>query len=328
MYKNTKKGWEIKESAVTPQAVFMNRRHFLAQAGLALGATAIGTMPQSAQSKSAQAKDYGNDIAKGLYPPKVNLNYQGGRSLSLESVTSKYNNFYEFGSHKRISKTAQALKLRPWDVEISGEIDKPQTIGVEDLIRKMKIEERIYRHRCVEAWAMTVPWSGFPLSKLIKRVQPNTNARYVEFTTFLDSSVAPGQKQVWYPWPYTESITIEEAMNDLTFMVTGVYGHPLQKQFGAPLRLALPWKYGFKSIKSIQKIRFSKERPISFWEKINAREYGFWANVNPEVAHPRWSQASEELLGENRRVPTRIFNGYGEFVAHLYKDLDGEMLYR
>lgn len=319
-----KKGWEIKENAVTPEKVFINRRAFLAQAGLVAGAAMLGA-PKMA---SAASEDYGNTIAKTLYPPKENLVYQSARSLSLEEVVSKYNNFYEFGSHKRISKAAQALKLSPWDISIEGEVDNPQKIGVEDLIKKIGIEERIYRHRCVEAWAMTVPWSGFALSSLVKLAQPKNSAKFVELTTFHDSSVASGQKQIWYPWPYTEAITIEEAMNDLAFMVTGVYGHPLQKQFGAPLRLALPWKYGFKSIKSIVKVSFTTERPVSFWEKINSREYGFWANVNPKVPHPRWSQASEELLGENRRVPTRIFNGYGEFVASLYKGLESEPLYR
>ena len=326
-----KKGWEIKESEVTPEAVFMNRRAFLAQAGIVAGAAALGAGTLGAAPAhvaAATTTDYGNDIAKELYPPKVNLTYQGGRSLSLESITSKYNNFYEFGSHKRIAKAAQALKLSPWDIEIEGEVARPQKIAVESLIRKMKIEERIYRHRCVEAWSMIVPWSGFELRKLVKLAEPTSNARYVEFTTFFDKEVASGQKQVWYPWPYTEAITIEEAMNELAFMVTGIYGHPLQKQFGAPLRLALPWKYGFKSIKSIVKIRFTKERPVSFWEKINSREYGFWANVNPQVPHPRWSQASEEPLGEGRRVPTRLFNGYEKFVAHLYKGLESEPLYR
>lgn len=325
MLNKTKKGWEIKESEVTPEHIFMNRRHFLAQAGFVAGAAMMGA-PQIA--KGDEVKDYGNSIAKELYPAKANLKYQSGRSISLEEVTSTYNNFYEFGSHKRISKAAQALNISPWDITLEGEIARPQKIAIEDLIRKMKIEERIYRHRCVEAWAMTVPWSGFPLSRLVKLAQPKSSARYVELTTFLDPSVASGQKQVWYPWPYTEAITIEEAMNDLAFMVTGAYGHPLQKQFGAPLRLALPWKYGFKSIKSIVKVRFTAERPMSFWEKINAREYGFWANVNPDVPHPRWSQADEELLGERRRVPTRIFNGYGEYVAGLYKGLEDQPLYR
>jgi sulfoxide reductase catalytic subunit YedY len=192
----------------------------------------------------------------------------------------------------------------------------------------MPKEERLYRLRCVEAWSMAIPWSGFPMKALVELAKPLSSAKYVEMLTFLDAKVAPGQRQFWYPWPYREGITIEEATNELTFLATGAYGKPLAKQFGAPLRLALPWKYGFKSIKSIVKFSFTDKRPVSFWEKLQAQEYGFWANVNPMVPHPRWSQATEEVIGAGgKRVPTLPYNGYGEFVAHLYKGKDGEKLF-
>jgi len=217
---------------------------------------------------------------------------------------------------------------RPWEIEVDGEVEKPMTIGIDDLLKKMPLEERLYRHRCVEAWSMTVPWSGFELSKFIELAKPTNDAKYMRFETFEDKSIAPGQKQFWYPWPYVEGITMEEAMNEMTFMVTGAYGKPVAKQMGAPLRLALPWKYGFKHIKSIKKISFTKERPVSFWEELGPKEYGFWANVNPEVDHPRWTQATERDLETGERIPTRMFNGYEEQVAYLYKDLQSEALYK
>jgi sulfoxide reductase catalytic subunit YedY len=186
----------------------------------------------------------------------------------------------------------------------------------------MPLEERLYRHRCVEAWAMAVPWTGFPLAALVEMAKPLASARYVKLQTFQDKSVAPGQRQTWYPWPYTEGVTMAEAGNDLAFLVTGVYGKPLANQFGAPLRLALPWKYGFKSVKSITRITFAEERPKTFWEALQPSEYGFWGNVNPAVPHPRWSQASERVLGTDEMRPTVIYNGYGDYVAHLYQGLD------
>ena len=207
-------------------------------------------------------------------------------------------------------------------------VEKEQTIGIDDLIRKVTLEERLYRHRCVEAWSMAIPWSGFPLAKLVELAKPLSSAKYVRMETFLDPTVAPAQKQTWYPWPYVEGLTIAEATNDLAFLVTGAYGHPMAKQHGAPLRLAVPWKYGFKSIKSIVRFTFTDQRPKSYWEALQASEYGFWANVNPEVPHPRWSQASEEVIGTGgKRVPTLKFNGYGEQVAGLYAGLEKERLW-
>ncbi len=267
------------------------------------------------------------DPSANLYPVKRNDKYALDRPVTDEKVNGSYNNFYEFGSAKTIAKAAQALKLRPWSVKIDGMVAKPQEIGIDDLLRRMPLEERLYRHRCVEAWSMAIPWSGFPFAKLVELAQPLSSAKYVRMETFLDSTVASGQRQTWYPWPYVEGLTMAEATNELTFLATGAYGKPIAKQHGAPLRLAVPWKYGFKSIKSIVRFTFTDQRPKSFWEALQAAEYGFWANVNPEVPHPRWSQASEQLIGTEERRPTVLFNGYGDYVAHLYKGLDSERLW-
>ena len=208
---------------------------------------------------------------------------------------------------------------------------KEMTIDIDDLLKKIPLEERVYRFRCVEAWSMAVPWSGFPLKALVALAKPNSSAKYVRMETLFDRGIMPGLRQPWYPWPYAEGLTIEEATNDLAFIATGLYGKPMPKQNGAPLRLATPWKYGFKSIKSIVRFTFLREKPETFWELVQPREYGFWANVNPKVSHPRWSQASERVLGNSGRVPTLLYNGYGEFVADLYTDLEaklGDRLYR
>ena len=206
-------------------------------------------------------------------------------------------------------------------------VEKEFTIGIDDLIRKMPLEERLYRHRCVEAWSMAVPWSGFPLAKLVEFAKPTGSAKYLRMETFNDPDMASGQKQFWYPWPYVEGLTMAEATNDLAFMVTGAYGKPVAKVMGAPLRVHLPWKYGFKSIKSIVKFTFTDERPMNFWQAIQSNEYGFWANVNPEVPHPRWSQAMERDIGTQESVPTQLYNGYGEYVAAMYSGLTSEPLF-
>ena len=314
-----RRGWEIPEREVTSEDVFLNRRSFLQAAGLGAAGLAASGLAQgvAASDETIPTAD--------LYPAQRNLRYRVERDITPERENFTYNNFYEFGSHKRIYKEAQNLVIRPWTVTIDGLVDKPKVWDVDDLIRTAGVEERVYRHRCVEAWSMIAPWSGFPLSRLLELAEPQSGARYVRFETFLDKKMASGQRQSWYPWPYVEGLTMEEAANEMPFMVTGAYGKPLPKQMGAPLRLALPWKYGFKSIKSIVRITFTDERPKSFWEVILPEEYGFWANVNPEVNHPRWSQATEEVLGANgRRIPTVMYNGYGEFVAHLYKGMEDQ----
>jgi methionine sulfoxide reductase catalytic subunit len=315
-----RRGWEIPEHCATPERVFIDRRHLLAGAG----AAALALSPGLAQAQRIADLP---DPTKDLYPAKRNEKYVLDRPITAEENNLTYNNFYEFGSAKTISKAAQALKLRPWTVKIDGMVEKEQEIGIDDLIRKMPVEERLYRHRCVEAWSMAIPWSGFPLAKLLELAKPLSSAKYVQMETFMDKSVASGQRQTWYPWPYTEGLTIEEATNELAFLVTGAYGKPVAKQMGAPLRLAVPWKYGFKSIKSIVRFTFTDKRPKTFWEALQASEYGFWANVNPEVSHPRWSQATEEVLGTGERVPTKLFNGYGDYVASLYNGLESERLW-
>jgi sulfoxide reductase catalytic subunit YedY len=206
-------------------------------------------------------------------------------------------------------------------------VEKPFEIGADELIRKIGIEERTYRHRCVEAWSMAIAWTGFPLAKLVDLAKPLGSAKYLHMETFNNPKVAPGMRQAWYPWPYVEGLTMAEATNDLAFIATGAYGHPMLKQHGAPLRLAVPWKYGFKSIKSIVRFSFVDKQPVGMWEKLQKSEYGFWANVNPEEPHPRWSQASEEIIGTSERKPTLLYNGYGEFVADMYKGMEKERLW-
>jgi len=316
-----RRGWEIPEHLATPEHLFLNRRAFLA----ATGASALALSPELALAQRVSDLP---DPSANLYPAKHNEKFVLDRAITEEKVNINYNNFYEFGSSKNIFRAAQALKLRPWTVKIDGMVEKEQELGLDDLLKKVTLEERLYRHRCVEAWGMTIPWSGFPLAKLVELAKPLSSAKYLRMETFMDPSIAPGQKVRLYPWPYVEGVTMAEATNELAFLVTGAYGKPVAKSMGAPIRLALPWKYGFKSIKSITKFTFTDQRPKSYWEALQASEYGFWANVNPQVPHPRWSQANEEVLGSGgKRVPTLLFNGYAEYVADMYKGLEKERLW-
>ena len=322
-----RRGWEMPESQATPEHLFFNRRAFLnvaARAGVVAGAAATGLAPTLAFAQRVTDTPI---PTLDLYPGKRNEKYTLDRPITDEKINGNYNNFYEFGSSKNIAAAAQALKIRPWTVKIDGMVEKPFEIGIDDLVRKIGIEERLYRLRCVEAWSMAIPWSGFPLAKLVEMAKPLSSAKYLRMETFLDKAMAPGQRQAWHPWPYVEGLTIAEATNELSFLATGAYGKPIAKQHGAPIRLAVPWKYGFKNIKSIVRFSFTDKRPKSFWEDLQSSEYGFWANVNPEVAHPRWSQASEEVIGTNTRRPTLLFNGYGDYVADLYKGLEKERLW-
>lgn len=312
-----RRGWEMPEQLATPEHFFFNRRKLLAGAA-AIAATA--SLPRDAKAQE--------DQTASLYPAKQNPKFTLDRPLTPEKIASNYNNFYEYGGDKNIANAAQQLKTRPWTVKIDGMVEKERTVGIDDLIKAMPLEERLMRMRCVEAWSMALPWTGFPMAKLVEYAKPLSKAKYVRMETFLDTSMAPGQRtSFFYPWPYVEGVTIEEATNEMAFIATGIYGKPLPKQFGAPIRLVLPWKYGFKGIKSITRVTFTDQRPKGFWEALQAREYGFWANVNPEVSHPRWSQATEEIIGTGERKPTLLFNGYGEFVADLYKGLEKERLY-
>ena len=316
-----RKGWDLPQSAATPEQVFLARRSLLATMGF--GAMLLPSLAAGA----ASAADEAADPSAKLYPVKRNPRYTLDRPITDAKYSEHYNNFYEFGSEKSIADDAQALKIRPWTVKIDGMVERPIEIGIDDLLKKMPLEERLYRHRCVEAWSMAVPWSGFPMAALLTFAKPLGSAKYVRMETFVDAAQAPGQKQFWYPWPYIEGVTMAEANNELAFMVTGMYGKPVPKQDGAPLRIALPWKYGFKSIKSIVRVSFTDKQPTTFWQTVGSDEYGFWANVNPEVPHPRWSQATERVLGTDERVPTLKWNGYGEYVAHLYDGLQNEKLF-
>ncbi|HXP30764.1 MAG TPA: protein-methionine-sulfoxide reductase catalytic subunit MsrP [Stellaceae bacterium] len=325
MLVKAKRGWEMKESDATPEALFHDRRRLVQAMGLGAILAAAGpwTLGEALAAPAAPPPD----PSAGLYPVKRNERYTLDRAITDEKLSTNYNNFYEFSEDKELTDLAQALPIRPWTVAIDGMVEKPMTIAIDDLLKQMPLEERLYRHRCVEAWSMAVPWSGFPLKSLVDLAKPLGSAKYLQMETFQDPKVAPGQHKFWYPWPYVEGLTMAEATNELAFLVTGMYGHPVPRQDGAPLRLVTPWKYGFKSIKSIVKFTFTDKRPVSYWEKLQASEYGFWANVNPEVPHPRWSQATERVLGMEGRRPTLIWNGYGEYVAHLYDDLKGERLF-
>ncbi len=311
-----RRSWEIPESTATPERRFFDRRSVIKGAAAAGAALALPS--------AALAAD---DPLAALFPARHNDVFKLDRAVTPESVNSDYNNFYEFGSSKQIGAAAKSLKTRPWSVKIDGLVAAPRDIAIDDLIKAMPIEERLYRHRCVETWAMAIPWTGFPLSELVKLADPKPEAKYLRLETFQDAKTAPGQKQFWYPWPYVEGVRIDEAMNELAFMAIGAYGKSLANCFGAPIRLAMPWKYGFKSIKSIVRISFVSEQPVSFWQKLQGGEYGFWANVNPDVPHPRWSQATEELIGAGKRVPTQLYNGYAEQVAGLYKGMEGRKIF-
>jgi sulfoxide reductase catalytic subunit YedY len=316
MLTRSKPTWEMPESQATSEADFLNRRE-LCKTIAAGSILAAGSVPLLGVG-SAQAAA---DPSASLYPAKRNEAYKLDREITSEKIATTYNNFYEFGSHKNIWKAAQKLETRPWTVTIDGMVEKEQKVDIDALLKAMPLEERLYRHRCVEAWAIAVPWTGFPMKALLDLARPAAGAKYVVMETFNDKKMAPGQRQFWYPWPYVETITIEEAANELSMIGTGAYGKPMPKQNGAPLRLVVPWKYGFKQIKSIVRFTFTDKAPKSFWQKVQSKEYGFWANVNPEVDHPRWSQATEKLLGTGKRVPTQLYNGYAEQVAGLYTEI-------
>jgi sulfoxide reductase catalytic subunit YedY len=304
----------IRSSEITSERNYLDRRRFIRDAGLALGAgLASAALPGRVVAATAEF-----DTVPGPYSTDEAPN-------SWEDITT-YNNFYEFGTGKEDPyRNARDFQPQPWSVRVSGECDRPGDYGYEDIVSPHSFEDRIYRHRCVEAWSMVVPWVGFPLGDLLKRFEPNSRAQYVRFKTLHDPDRMPGQRRPILRWPYVEGLTIAEAMHPLTLMVVGVYGRELPNQNGAPLRLVVPWKYGFKGIKSIVEIEFTERRPKSSWELAAPHEYGFYANVNPEVDHPRWSQARERRIGAGlfaEKQPTLMFNGYAEEVAQLYTGLD------
>jgi sulfoxide reductase catalytic subunit YedY len=302
----------IASSEITPEGVYQRRRDFIKEAGLlgaGLAAAVAGCRPSEARAESQQGTSIGGAELKGELTPE-------------EDVTS-YNNFYEFGTGKDDPKpNARNFRTKPWSVKVEGMVSRPGTYDLEDFLKPHKLEERIYRHRCVEAWSMVVPWLGFPMADLVKRVQPLGSAKYVEFTTLHDPKQMPGQRFPVLEWPYVEGLRLDEAMHPLAMFVVGVYGKMLPNQNGAPLRHVVPWKYGFKGCKSIVKVRFTDKQPATAWSLAAPDEYGFYANVNPEVDHPRWSQARERRIGELRRRETLLFNGYGNQVASLYSGMD------
>jgi len=308
----------ILPSEITDEAVYIKRRELLKLAGIA----AVGTMAGQSVLVSAAVPEAGGKLLPNARKSPLSTDQKPN---SWSDVTT-YNNYYEFGTGKEDpSRNATNFEPRPWSVKVSGQCDKPGSYAYEDLIAPNELEERIYRLRCVEAWSMVIPWVGIPLASILKKFEPNSKARYVNFKTLDDPSRMPGQRRRILNWPYEEGLTIAEAMHPLSLMAVGVYGYELPNQNGAPMRLVVPWKYGFKSIKAIAEIKFTSRRPRSSWEQAIPSEYGFYANVNPQVAHPRWSQARERVIGAGvfeSKKPTELFNGYGDEVASLYAGLD------
>ncbi len=299
-------------SEITPKSLYLSRRDFIKAAGIAASAAMLAACaPQVAATPS------------GPVPEANGMTDERGDPVNTYEDITNYNNYYEFTTDKEgVAKLAPRLTTSPWTVEVYGLVNKPKTYGIEDLLKNFTQEERIYRLRCVEAWSMVIPWTGFTLANLLKEVEPTSNAKYVRFETVNRPEEMPGQTPGFYSWPYQEGLRLDEAMHDLTILATGLYGEPMPNQNGAPIRVVVPWKYGFKSIKSIVKIELVDYQPSTLWNDANPREYGFYSNVNPERPHPRWSQASERRIGELSRRETLPFNGYGEQVAHLYDGMD------
>jgi len=315
---------KINPSEITPEHIYMSRRKFM----VGIGALVAGSLALSACGKqdSLTSPTPARENGTATLSPGANTDELGDKLTSYDAITN-YNNYYEFSIRKeQVARLAQDFKTSPWAVEVGGLVHKPKTFDLDDLF-KFTQEERIYRLRCVEAWSMVIPWAGFPLAKLLQEVEPMAKARYVRFETLYDLEQMPGQKSGGYNWPYVEGLRLDEAMLDLTLLATGLYGKPLLPQNGAPVRLVVPWKYGFKSIKSVVKIDLVEEMPTSLWMAAAPHEYGFYANVNPDVSHPRWSQATERRIGENKRRRTLMFNGYAGQVAHLYTGMDLKQWY-
>ncbi len=334
-YIRTPRGWEIPEREATPESAFINRRQFIktvTAAGIAgtglISCGQEGPGPTVVRRPSLAPIEVPQvpppSLASDLYPAKRNEKFTVERPLTAEEVAGKAINYYEFSTQKPLAARLAGeyqprLEEMDWKVSVKGLANGDKELGIDDLVRMASLEERVYRFRCVEAWAMTVPWTGFSLSEFIKKVEPKSSAKYVRFVTSNDQENFPGvRQQPRYPWPYFEGLTMPEAMNELTMMVTGIYGHPLPMAHGAPIRLIVPWKYGFKSIKSIVEIEFTEEKPKTFWNTASPGEYGFEANVDPEVPHPRWSQARERDVATGNKRDTLLYNGYGEWVADLY----------
>lgn len=310
---NLYKSVPVRSSEITPKQVYLSRRDFMKAATVTASAALLAACAPSAADEVQNVKPV----------PTSNATDELGDKVNTYSDITNYNNYYEFTTDKQgVAGLVQDFKVAPWTVEVGGLVNNPKTYGIEDLLKLLPQEERIYRLRCVEAWSMVIPWEGFTLASLLNLAEPTSDAKYVRFETVFRPEEMPGQKSPYYPWPYQEGLRLDEAMNDLTFLATGLYGEPNVAQNGAPIRLVVPWKYGFKSIKSIVKIELVAEEPDTLWKSIASNEYGFYANVNPAVDHPRWSQASERRIGEISRRASLPFNGYGEQVAALYDGMD------
>ena len=320
---------KINPSEITPEHLYLSRRRFLKEIGALVAGSAVLAACGFREPTAAPILETGpttGPVQQGFLPLTGSTDELGDELTPVEAVTN-YSNFYEFTTRKEdVARLAEGFRTSPWMVGVGGLVHRPRTFDIDDLYKYVQ-EERIYRLRCVEAWSMVIPWVGFPLSKLLEEVEPMSTARYVRFETQYDPEQMPGQKSAFYNWPYVEGLRIDEAMHDLTILATGLYGKSLLPENGAPVRLVVPWKYGFKSIKSIVKIDLVDEMPVSLWMAASPNEYGFFANVNPDVSHPRWSQATERRIGENKRIPTLLFNGYADQVAHLYQNLDSKEWY-
>ena len=320
---------KIHPSHITPEHIYLSRREFMVGVSALMGSVLLST--------ACKRLDTGVPPGTGVppdtgMPPDTDFcesaqasratDELGAKLTSCKDITN-YNNYYEFSLGKEdVATLSQNFRTSPWKVKVGGLVNKPSTFDMDDMLRRFSQEERIYRLRCVEAWSMVIPWLGFSLAKLLKEVEPTSKAKYVRFETLYDPEQMPGQKRKSFPWPYIEGLRLDEAMHDLTILATGLYGKPLPPQDGAPIRLVVPWKYGFKSIKSIVKIDLVEEMPVSLWMATSPDEYGFYANVNPDIPHPRWSQSSERRIGELTRIKTLPFNGYSQEVAHLYTGMD------
>lgn len=315
---------KIKSSEITPEHIYLSRRKFMVGIGALAASSAIlaACGPVGDAPASETSGDSSQEASDQVLEVSAKTDELGDELTSFEAVTN-FNNYYEFTTDKEgVADLAQNFTTEPWTVEVSGLVNNPKTYNLDDLRAKFVQQERIYRLRCVEAWSMVIPWMGFPLAEILKEVEPTSQAKYVRFETVYRPEEMPGQKSPWYNWPYVEGLRLDEAMNDLAIAATGLYGKYLEPQNGAPFRLVVPWKYGFKSIKSIVKMELVAEQPVSLWMAAAPNEYGFYANVNPDVSHPRWSQATERRIGEFGRRNTLPFNGYGEQVAHLYNGMD------
>ncbi len=311
---NKYKSVPVKSSEITPHSLYLSRREFLKAAGIVTGSALLAACAPNVTETSTDGR------IVNAFP--VRKDEFGDPANSLEDITH-YNNFFEFSENKEaVNRLSKDFKSHPWTVEVYGLVNNPKKYAIEDLLKKFPSEERVYRLRCVEAWSMVIPWMGFPLTSLLKEVEPTSDAKFVRFETLLDVKQFPHEGSHLYPWPYQEGLRLDEAMHDLTILATGLYGQSLPNPDGAPIRLVVPWKYGFKSIKAIVKIELVDQQPGTFWKTVNRKEYGFYSNVNPNQAHPRWSQASERRIGELGHRQTLMFNGYAEQVASLYQGMD------